>query len=73
MNSDGSSTGVNFGVIGTDWNIATTGDYNKDGTDDLIWRNSTIGQGYLWAMEDGIQAASGSGSLGPIISDLVIV
>jgi Bacterial Ig domain/FG-GAP-like repeat/RTX calcium-binding nonapeptide repeat (4 copies) len=73
MNSDGSSTGVNLGIIGTDWNIATSGDYNKDGTDDILWRNTSTGQTYLWAMEDGIQAATGSGSLGPIANDLVIV
>jgi hypothetical protein len=73
MNSDGSSTGVNLGIIGTDWNIATSGDYNKDGTDDILWRNTSTGQVYLWAMEDGLQAATGSGSLGPIANDLVIV
>jgi Bacterial Ig domain/FG-GAP-like repeat/FG-GAP repeat len=73
MNSDGSSTGVNLGIIGTDWNIATSGDYNKDGTDDILWRNANTGQVYLWAMEDGLQAATGSGSLGPIVNDLVIV
>jgi RTX calcium-binding nonapeptide repeat (4 copies)/FG-GAP-like repeat/FG-GAP repeat len=73
MNSDGSSTGVNLGIIGTDWNIATSGDYNKDGTDDILWRNTSTGQVYLWAMEDGLQAATGSGSLGVFSADAVII
>ena len=73
MNADLTYSGSSLGIIGTDWNIATTGDYNGDGTDDIMWRNATTGQVYLWAMEDGVQAATGSGSIGVFGADAVIV
>jgi FG-GAP-like repeat len=66
-------TGSNLGIIGTDWNIAAVGDYNKDGTDDILWRNTTTGQVYEWAMADGHQAASGSGNIGTLTADQIIV
>jgi Bacterial Ig domain/FG-GAP-like repeat len=73
MDASGGYFGVNYGNVGTDWNIATTGDYNRDGTDDFMWRNTNTGQVYLWTMEDGMQAATGSGNIGIYASDAVIV
>jgi Ca2+-binding RTX toxin-like protein len=73
MGADGTATGSNLGIIGTDWNIAAVGDYNKDGTDDILWRNTTTGQVYEWAMADGHQAASGSGNVGMLTADQIIV
>jgi Ca2+-binding RTX toxin-like protein len=73
MNNTGGYSQSNLGIIGTDWNIATSGDYNSDGTDDLMWRNASTGLTYLWTMDNGQQAASGSYSLGNLSSDVVIV
>jgi hypothetical protein len=40
------------------WDLVATGDFNGDGTDDLVWRNATTGQNLLWEMwRDGIAVA----------------
>jgi hypothetical protein len=49
----GAYGGSSFGVIGTAWTIAQTGDYNRDGTDDILWRNTSTNQVYVWAMQNG--------------------
>jgi hypothetical protein len=72
MNATMTYSGVNQGVIGTDWNYAATGDYNRDGTDDILWRNASPGQVYLWAMADSHQAATGSANIGTYAADLII-
>jgi Ca2+-binding RTX toxin-like protein len=69
----GDYSGSSLGTIGTAWNIAQTGDYNNDGTDDILWRNNSTGQVYMWAMQDGHQAASGSGNVGIFAADAMIV
>jgi FG-GAP-like repeat len=69
----GDYNGSSLGTIGTAWNIAQTGDYNGNGTDDILWRNISTGQVYLWAMQDGHQAATGSGNVGIFGADAVIV
>jgi RTX calcium-binding nonapeptide repeat (4 copies)/FG-GAP-like repeat len=69
----GDYSGSSLGTIGTAWNIVQTGDYNNDGTDDILWRNSGTGQVYMWAMQDGHQAASGSGNVGIFAADAMIV
>ncbi len=69
----GDYSGSSLGNIGTQWNIAQTGDYNGDGVDDILWRNANTGQTYLWAMQDGHQAATGSGNVGIFGADAIIV
>jgi hypothetical protein len=34
--------------IATDWQVAGTGDFNGDGIDDILWRNSTTGRIADW-------------------------
>jgi uncharacterized delta-60 repeat protein len=37
-------------VTDQNWQIVSTGDFNKDGKDDLFWRNSISGQNLIWFM-----------------------
>jgi RTX calcium-binding nonapeptide repeat (4 copies)/FG-GAP-like repeat len=49
-----------LGIIGTDWNVVSTGDFNADGGFDILWRNATTGQVYAWTMDN---------SRSPVISE----
>jgi hypothetical protein len=73
MNDLQTYRGLSLGTIGTSWDIAATGDYNKDGTDDLLWRNAGTGQVYVWTIEDGQQAATGSGNVGTLAADQILI
>jgi serralysin len=44
------------------WKLAASGDFNDDGTDDLVWRNLASGQNVLWTMDNGQHV--GTGDLG---------
>ena len=46
-----------IGNQGSGWKIETTGDYNGDGKDDILWHNDTSGQTVEWLM-NGAQVAS---------------
>jgi len=43
-----------------DWSIAGVGDFDGNGTSDILWRNSTTGQVYIWFMNGTTTASSGS-------------
>jgi len=55
------------GTPTSDWVIQDVGDFNGDGYADILWRNSTTGEVYIWLM-NGTTIAS-SGSLGYVSSD----
>jgi hypothetical protein len=38
-------------VAGTDWKVATIGDFNGDGKSDLAWRNSATGENAVWFVD----------------------
>ena len=33
------------------WQVAALGDYDGDGKSDILWRNSTTGENYLYPMD----------------------
>ena len=39
-----------LGVVSTQWNIATSADFNGDGKVDIVWQNSVTGQRAIWLM-----------------------
>jgi uncharacterized delta-60 repeat protein len=53
----GGATGTNYqseqsliSVANSNWNIVGSGDFNKDGEADLLWRNSSTGQNQVWTL-----------------------
>ncbi len=42
----------------TTWDLGATGDFNGDGTDDILWHRSTDGLNIVWLMgANGRQSA----------------
>jgi len=42
------------------WDIVTTGDFNKDGDADILWRNKTTDDWKIWQMQNGTRVAQTS-------------
>lgn len=42
-----------LGMHATNWSIGGLGDFNHDGTSDIIWRSAVTGQVDQWQMQDG--------------------
>jgi uncharacterized delta-60 repeat protein len=42
-------------VTDQNWKITSLGDFNKDGKDDLLWRNSVTGQNLVWFMNGTVK------------------
>src|SRR5205807_7617101 len=43
---------------GTDWVVQGTGDFDHDGNTDLLWRQASTGQVWIWRMEGTALAQS---------------
>ena len=37
-----------IGVAPLEWIIAGVGDFNGDGKPDILWRNTSSGENYVW-------------------------
>ena len=35
---------------GTAWSVSNTADYDHNGSPDILWRNYSTGENYLWYM-----------------------
>jgi len=55
-------------VTDLNWKIAATGDFNKDGKSDILWRDQSSGQNAIWMM-NGTTVAAGT-ALITAVSDL---
>jgi FG-GAP-like repeat len=38
-------------LVGADWKVATTGDFNKDGIADIVWQNASANLVSIWFMD----------------------
>jgi len=45
------------GVANTSWRVAQVADFNGDGKVDILWRNQTSGQLYVWLMNGTTQSS----------------
>ena len=55
---DGLNGGSVISSMPPEWHIIGMGDFDGDGSDDLVWRHTVTGQIYMWLM-DGITGFSG--------------
>jgi hypothetical protein len=62
------SEGYTRTVASQDWQVADVGDYDGDGRADILWRNTSTGENYIWPM-DGLTILSGEGYI-HTVSDL---
>lgn len=51
-------SGVLPTAVDQDWKLVGIADFNVDGSPDLLWRNSSTGENYVWHM-NGISCIGG--------------
>ena len=61
----------NLGVLGTQWTIDAISDVNADGSSDLLLKNTSSGQFYIWDITNGV--VSGGADLGVIGADWQLI
>lgn len=44
-------TQVNVGIASLDWEIVSYEDLDKDGQNDILWRNKNTGKTYMWLLD----------------------
>jgi hypothetical protein len=48
------------GTPGATWDMQGSGDFNGDGTDDLLWRNTGTNEMLIWTLSNGVMSTSSS-------------
>jgi hypothetical protein len=48
------------GTPGATWDMQGAGDFNGDGTDDLLWRNTGTSQMLIWTLSNGVLTSASS-------------
>ena len=71
MQNNSISSTSDLGTIGAQWSIDAISDVNADGTSDLLLKNSSSGQFYIWDINNGV--VSGGADLGLIGADWQLV
>ena len=56
--------GAASGTAGANWEVVGSGDYNGDGTDDILWFNAATGTVGQYEMNDGVATWRGIGTAG---------
>jgi hypothetical protein len=46
------SSGTHLPTVDPEWHIAGVGDFNGDGTDDLVLENTSTGQRAIWFVKN---------------------
>jgi hypothetical protein len=65
------SSGV--GNVPTDWTVAGVGDFNGDGTADILWRNTSTGDLAIWEMNGTTVLNPGTSGVGAVPTTWSIV
>jgi hypothetical protein len=60
MNGTTLTSSGSLGSVSSDWSIAGVGDFDGNGTSDMLWRNSTTGQVYIWFINGTTMSGGGS-------------
>ncbi len=60
-------------VINTNWRLETTGDFDGDGIQDIVWRNISTGENRIWLMNSDNTIRVNAELLAVIVTDWRIV
>jgi hypothetical protein len=60
MNGTAATGSGTPGTVSNDWSIQGVGDFNGGGNADILWRNTTTGQVYIWLMNGTAIASAGT-------------
>jgi hypothetical protein len=52
------SSSIDLPTVPVQWHIAGVGDFNGDGTDDLVWENTSTGKRRIWFFKNGAFSSS---------------
>ncbi|NJN32652.1 MAG: VCBS repeat-containing protein [Synechococcales cyanobacterium RM1_1_8] len=63
----GAAVGSNVATPGLEWEIQGVGDYNGDGTADVVWRQPSASQTVIWTLADSGTTVTGGSLVTPSV------